>query len=328
MKAFGNTPLKVSGIGLGLAALGRPGYINIGHGKDLEANYKPEAMLENALEVMDTAYANGVRYFDVARSYGKGEEFLSHWIHQHKEREAIVVGSKWGYTYTADWQVKAEKHEVKEHSPEVLDRQWPISRELLGERLKLYHIHSATPDSGVLDNEQVLSRLWELKENGIVVGLSLSGEQQKETLEKAFTIKRGETQLFQSVQLSWNILEQSATDVIQKAAQKGFGIIIKEALANGRLTDRNEEPAFSDKKELLKTIAGKYSVGIDALSIAYVLSLPWISTVLSGATTKEQLISNLKAQHISLSPADIELVKGMAEPSAAYWKKRSELEWN
>lgn len=327
-KDFGNTPLKVSEIGLGLAALGRPGYINIGHGEDLNFNYQPEAMLESTLEVLDAAYGQGIRYFDVARSYGKGEDFLSHWIKKHKDIAEIVVGSKWGYTYTANWQVEAEKHEVKEHTLDVLNRQWPISRQLLGGRLRIYHIHSATPDSGVLDNEQVLSRLWELKQSGIVVGLSLSGKVQKDTLEKAFTIKRGEELLFQSVQISWNLLEQSSTEVIKKASQKGMGVIIKEALANGRLTDRNGDPAFSDKKDVLKAMAEKYKVGIDALSIAYILVQPWVSTVLSGATIKEQLLSNLKGLHVSLSREDIESLEGMAEPAEAYWKKRSELKWN
>ena len=111
---FGNTQLEVTKIGLGLAALGRPGYINLGHGKDLGFNYKPESMKGNAWNVLDTAFGLGIRYFDVARSYGKGEEFLGNWLKEKRIAENTVVGSKWGYTYTAAWQVEAEKHEVKE----------------------------------------------------------------------------------------------------------------------------------------------------------------------------------------------------------------------
>lgn len=325
---FGNTDLSVSEIGLGMAALGRPGYINLGHGHDLKANYQVEAMQENAQKVLEAAYALGIRYFDVARSYGKGEEFLGHWIQEHPGYEDIVIGSKWGYTYTADWKVKAEQHEVKEHSPEVLRRQWPLSRQLLGERLAIYHIHSATPESGVLDNTEVLDRLWALKNSGVVVGLSLSGPNQQETLEKALQIKNGNDLLFQSVQASWNILEKSAGAVLQKASQQGMGIIVKEALANGRLTARNHDPDFLSKKELLQTMAEKYTVGIDALSIAYVLQQTWANTVLSGASTEAQLLSNLQALQVQLDEEDVSLLKGMAEPAQEYWKKRSALAWN
>lgn len=330
MKAvvFGNTALKVSEIGLGMAALGRPGYINIGHGDDLKADYEVGAMQANALEVLETAYAQGIRYFDVARSYGKGEAFLSAWLKTQPDNKEIVIGSKWGYTYTADWKVEAEKHEIKEHSLEVLNKQWPLSKQLLGDRLAIYHIHSATPESGVLENEKVLDRLRELKCSGIIVGLSLSGPQQQDTLEKALSISCQGEALFRSVQVTWNVLEQSATKVLQKASQQGMGIIVKEALANGKLTDRNHDPDFSVKKKQLAAIAEKYRVGMDALSIAYILHQPWRSTVLSGASTREQLLSNLKASQVLLAKEDIATLDAMAEPAQEYWGKRAQLAWN
>lgn len=72
---LGRTDLSVSRMGLGLAALGRPGYINIGHADDLRHDYDIDAMRERAHVVLDAAWDAGVRYFDVARSYGRGEEF-------------------------------------------------------------------------------------------------------------------------------------------------------------------------------------------------------------------------------------------------------------
>lgn len=325
---FGNTTLKVSAIGLGMAALGRPGYINLGHADDLQSDYDVNRMQTNALQVLEAAYAQGVRYFDVARSYGKGEAFLAEWLSRHRQRKDILIGSKWGYTYTAAWQVEAEKHEVKEHSVEVLNRQWPESRQLLGEWLGIYHIHSATLESGVLENTQVLDKLWDLKDSGIIVGLSLSGKKQAEILDKALTIRRGGDRLFQSVQATWNILEQSATASLKTASEEGMGIIIKEALANGRLSDRNREPAFADKKKVLQAMSDKYNVGMDAISIAYVLRQPWAHTVLSGASTEAQLLSNLQAQHVQLSEEDAGTLGSLMETADQYWKRRTELPWN
>jgi aryl-alcohol dehydrogenase-like predicted oxidoreductase len=119
--SFGRTGLNVTPIGLGLAALGRPGYINLGHADDLKQNYEVEDMEQQAHTVLDTAWAGGVRYFDAARSYGRAEAFLASWLTSRQiGPEAVTVGSKWGYTYTAGWQIEADKHEVKDHSLPVL----------------------------------------------------------------------------------------------------------------------------------------------------------------------------------------------------------------
>src|SRR4051794_9409582 len=94
-----------SRIGLGLAAVGRPGYINLGRAGALPAGRTVEALRGRAHELLDLAYAAGVRYFDVARSYGRAEEFLAQWLRARPEVGNVVVGSKWGYTYTAGWRV-------------------------------------------------------------------------------------------------------------------------------------------------------------------------------------------------------------------------------
>ena len=80
LRPLGQTGLLVSPLGLGLAALGRPGYINLGHADDLGHQYDVTAMEAHAHAVLDAAWAAGVRYFDAARSYGRAEEFLGRWL--------------------------------------------------------------------------------------------------------------------------------------------------------------------------------------------------------------------------------------------------------
>ena len=127
------TRLGASRMGLGLAALGRPGYINLGHGSDLAGRTDEASMEQGAHVVLDAAYASGVRYFDAARSYGRAEAFLSDWLDRTGIAASdVTVGSKWGYTYTADWRVDATVHEVKELSLANLRRQLAESQELLG----------------------------------------------------------------------------------------------------------------------------------------------------------------------------------------------------
>lgn len=328
LRNLGRTSLQVTRMGLGLAALGRPGYINLDHSADLPARDIP-SMEAHSHVVLDSAWAAGIRYFDAARSYGRAEQFLASWLRQRDIQPGqVTIGSKWGYTYTADWQVKAEQHEVKEHSLPVLQRQIQESRGWLDRYLDLYQIHSATLDSGVLDNHAVLSELARLRDGGLAIGLSLSGARQAETLEKALTIVMAGRPLFAAVQVTWNLLEPSSSRVLQAASEAGLGVIVKEALANGRLTSRNQDPAFAAKMALLQRAAAEEDTTIDALALAAVLAQPWASIVLSGAATAAQLQSNVAAFQVKWSSDLADRLATLAEPVNEYWQTRSELDWN
>jgi aryl-alcohol dehydrogenase-like predicted oxidoreductase len=326
---FGSTRLLVTPLGIGLAALGRPGYINLGHAQDLSEDYAVEDMQSHAFAVLDEAWRQGVRYFDAARSYGRAEQFLGNWLRSREIKpEAVVVGSKWGYTYTAGWQVEAEKHEVKEHSLAVLRRQRQETEANLGNFLGLYQIHSATLESGVLDNQEVLAELERLKATGIAIGLTLSGANQAEVLYKALEIEFNGGLLFDSVQATWNLLERSVEPALRKAHAAGMGVIVKEALANGRLTDRNQEPDFEPKRKVLEQEARRLATTIDALALAVVIRRSWSDIVLSGAATIEQMRSNAGALEVQPDELAEERLLALVEPARQYWGARSELAWN
>jgi aryl-alcohol dehydrogenase-like predicted oxidoreductase len=306
----------VSEIGLGLAALGRPGYLNLGHGEDLGSERSVEALERRTHEVLDAAWGSGIRYYDAARSYGRAEEFLGSWLHACGiEPAAVTVASKWGYTYTADWQVDADPPEVKDLSVGQLRRQLGETRDLLGEWLSLYQIHSATLSSGVLDDDAVLAELAELRRGGLGIGLSVSGDEQPETVERAV-----ELGAFDAVQVTHNLLERSAGPALERAHAAGMRVVVKEALANGRLAARGGV-------ELLDTVAARLGTTADAVAIAALLARPWVDVVLSGAATVEHLRSNLRAHEIDWTPDLEEELGGLEEPSDAYWSRRSELAW-
>lgn len=329
LNLLGSTDLVVSHVGIGLAALGRPGYINIGHAEDLERNYDNEAMEARAHEMLDEAYKNGVRYFDAARSYGRAEEYLGNWLRAREiPPETVTVGSKWGYTYTAEWKVDAAAHEIKEHSLSVLQKQFEESRFNLGEYLNLYQIHSATMESGVLKNKSVLGELARLKSEGIAIGLSVSGFRQKEVIHQSAAQLVDGVRLFDSVQATWNLLEQSAGEALSDAKKMGIGIIIKEPLANGRLTIRNREPLFADRLNALNREAKRLKTTIDGLAIAAVLAQPWADVVLSGAARVDHLRSNLRAVDVMWDQEAESALDWIKESPESYWEERKGLSWN
>jgi aryl-alcohol dehydrogenase-like predicted oxidoreductase len=319
----------VSRLGLGLAALGRPGYINLGHAEDLAGGTDPAAMEERAHRLLDEARARGVRYFDAARSYGRAEEFLGSWLRGRAvPLGEATVGSKWGYTYTAGWRVDAEVHEVKDHSLATLRRQLGETRAQLGGRLDLYQIHSATLESGVLDDPAVLDELARLRAGGLRVGLSVSGPGQADTVRRALEVERDGRRLFSSVQATWNLLERSAGEALREAHGLGTGVIVKEALANGRLAGRDDDPGLVAGLRLLRAEAERHGVGVDALSLAAVLARPWADVVLSGAATTEQLRSNLRATAVAWDDAAEARLAALALDPRVYWSSRADLPWN
>ena len=327
-RILGRSGCAATPLGLGLAALGRPGYVNLGHARDLAGVTEADALARRAHAVLDAAFEHGVRYFDAARSYGRAEEFLADWLGlRGVAGGAVTVGSKWGYAYTANWRPDAAIHEVKEHSLEQLERQLAESRALLGSRLGLYQIHSATQESGVLDDRRVLERLARARDEGLAIGLSVTGPRQSETIRRAIGIEAGGRPLFATVQATWNLLEPSAGAALAEARRQGLGVIVKEGLANGRLTARNAEPSFARKRALLERAAANRGTTIDALALAAVRSRPFVDVILSGAATVDQLRSNLGALAVDLGAEADELIAQVAEPSAEYWQTRARLPW-
>ena len=305
LRPLAATGLEVTPIGFGLAAVGRPGYITLGREHDIGADRSVEALERRSHEVLSAAYDAGIRYFDVARSYGFAERFLASWLRQRGlAPAAVTVGSKWGYTYVGDWRVDARVHEVKDQSLAALRRQFEESRATLDGYLDLYQIHSATLESGVLDDQAVLAELNNMRASGLTIGLSVSGPRQAEVIRRALEVRVEGVNPFQSVQATWNLLEPSAGPALAEAHDAGWGVIVKEALANGRLASQ------------------------DRIAMAAALANPWVDVVLSGAVTVEQVRSNVMAATVQLAPDQLTELARMAEPPDQYWKERGQLAWS
>jgi aryl-alcohol dehydrogenase-like predicted oxidoreductase len=308
-------------IGLGLAAVGRPGYINLGRDHDLGEDRSVETLRARTHELLDAAYAQGVRYFDAARSYGRSEEFLADWLKSRPDVDDVVIGSKWGYTYTADWTTDAEKHEVKDHTLATYERQRAETAALLGDRLDLYQIHSVTPDSPALTDKELHAKLAEAAAQGLSIGFSTSGPAQAEAIRAALAVTVDGEPLFRTVQSTYNVLETSVAPALAEAHDAGLTVIVKEGMANGRL-------AAEHAPDAVRAIAEETGLGADAVALALVLRQPWAGVVLSGAATTAQLASNLHAAVIDLDEDQLTRLAALAEDPHVYWERRGQLPWH
>jgi aryl-alcohol dehydrogenase-like predicted oxidoreductase len=331
-------------LGLGLAALGRPGYVTLNHASDLGGRYEPQAMESHAHAVLDAAFDAGIRYVDAARSYGRAEDFLASWLRKRAIQPGqIVIASKWGYTYTADWSTTATQHEVKDHSLAAFERQLAESTERLGRYLSLYQIHSVTAESKTLDDKALIDAIARLRDRGIRAGLSVSGAGQAVAIRRSLEVRRDGERVFDSVQATWNLLERGAESALQDAHDAGMKVVVKETLANGRLSGKGEEgsgkgvegsgkgerdDAFSEPVARVRELAEGRGTTVETLALAAALARPWADVVLTGAATVGQIQSNIAALELADDAELEEQLRSASISSAEYWRARSSFSWN
>jgi len=321
----------VQHIGLGTAAIGRPQYINIKQEGSLpdrskKAEFDYHLFISQGMKVLEDAYQLGIRYFDTAPGYGAAEQILIDWL-KKKNDPTIEVATKWGYTYMANFDPKAAIHEIKDHSLNKLIEQWEKSKELMP-NLSTLQVHSATFESGILKDPSILKRLAELKsEYNLHIGITTSGHDQVEVLKYAMDIYAEEIPLFDIFQVTYNILDQSLVQILDEFVQSRRRIVVKEAMANGRLFRNSSFPHYTAVYDNLEKMAKKYKAGVDAVALRFCLDSIHPFMVLSGASQSIQIEENLRAKDFKLEEEDLTILKSFKLDPKLYWSERKQLSW-
>jgi aryl-alcohol dehydrogenase-like predicted oxidoreductase len=167
----------------------------------------------------------------------------------------------------------------------------------------------------VLEDPEVRAELDDLRASGVAIGLTTTGPAQHATIDRAIEVGG-----FDSVQSTWNLLERSAGPALARAHAAGLGVIVKEALANGRLTSRGAVTPFLE-------VARARATEPDALALAAVLAQPWVDVVLSGVADVATLRSNLGALDAVWDGTVEANLVGILEEPEAYWETRAALPW-
>jgi aryl-alcohol dehydrogenase-like predicted oxidoreductase len=318
-RPLGATGLQVSPVGLGLAALGRPAYIDLGRDADLGADRSVDALERRCHQVLDAAWSSGVRYLDAARSYGRSEAFLGSWLRSRRlDPSEVTVGSKWGYTYVGDWRMDADTHEVKDHSLAALTRQTAESRALLGDHLDLYQVHWPNP---LVPQRSTMAGMRTLQAGGLVrqVGVSNYGLRRWRAAEAA----QGGPVVSNQVRYSL-LTRRPERELLPHAAAAGRLIVAYSPLAQGVLAAkytadtapggvrsgnllfsaenlRRAEPVLAALREL----ARGHQATPAQVALAWLLAQkPWIVPI-PGTRRVERLDENLAAATLELTADDL-----------------------
>jgi aryl-alcohol dehydrogenase-like predicted oxidoreductase len=118
-------------------------------------------------------------------------------------------------------------------------------------------------------------------------------------------------------------------------------VVVKESLANGRLTgeagsgkreegkaNRNDVDFFSSSVARIRELAESRGTTIEMLALAAALARPWADVVLTGAATVGQIQSSVAAREIAYDPGLEEQLHSVPVSSIEYWRARSAFRWN
>jgi len=312
-RKFGNTELVVSEIGFGAWAIGGGAMIgntSIGWG---------DADDVVSVRAIQTALDAGINFFDTADIYGLGhsEEILGKAL---RNDDSLIIATKVGNVarndqftidYSKDYILKACEQSLKRLKREAID---------------YYQLHSARVDH--LEKGECIEAMQELQKEGKIRYWGLSLNTFDPFPEAEFLMKH---YLGNGFQLVLNILNQKALPVLEKANEKGYGVIARMPLQFGLLTgkfdvgssfpvndhrhSRLTKEVIINSTEALKPVwelCQKYKLTKTQLALSYVLSYPGVSTIIPGIRTPEQVIQNTTGL-ARLDNADMKMIEALGK---------------
>lgn len=279
-RPLGNVPLLVSEVGLGTAQLA-----NV-DGQHSGSKY---ISLEDARKVLSAAIDAGVSFFDTSDQYGAAESLLGELPRSVKDQ--VVIATKAGLR--SDGSRDFSQAYIRGQVDRSLKR-------LAVERIDLFQLTKPTrqqlQEEGLLGLLADLKRVGKIEYAGVVVGDEDAGDA---------CIASGSVDC---LQVLYNLLYTRAEGLVERASQRGLGVVIRSPLSSGLLSgnythettfpDHDERSAyfsgraFLERIEILQNLQRELRVPDASLleySLRFILSNPHVSVVIPGASTVGQL---------------------------------------
>ena len=258
--------------------------------------------------VVDAALDHGVTLFDTADSYGDGasEDVLGRALGSRRDR--VLVATKFGMGDHADehWGAHGSRRYVRRAVEASL-------RRLGTDYIDLYQLHRPDP---ITPLDETLEAMSQLVTEGKVRYIGSSNLSAWQVTQADWVARSSGTQRFVSAQNEYSLYNRTAEDELVPACEAaGVGILPYFPLAYGLLTGKyqrgNAAPAGSrlaspgqasrleradwDRIEALQAYAAEHEVSLLTLAIGGLAAQPAVASVISGATTPEQVAANVEA---------------------------------
>ncbi len=271
---------------------------------------------KRAEELMGIAYDQGINFFDNAEVYalGESEKMMGRVLHKKKwDRTSYILSSKvffgWRGEKNKPNQMGLSRKHVIEGCHEALQR-------LQVDYLDLYFCHRADKNTPIEETVLAMNTLiqqgkilyWGTSEwSGVeimeahriaekyrIIGPTM--EQPQYNLFEREKIENEYLPIFQHVGMGTTIWSPLATGLLTGKYNDGIPKNSRfDTKGMGFLVDRWLHKDKIDKVKKLATLAKELDISLAQLSLAWCATNPNVSTVILGATKKEQLIENLKS---------------------------------
>ena len=301
---FGKTGLAVSDVGYGAWGIGKGMWVGADDSESLQSLH---AARDAGVNFFDTAlvYGDGHSEQLIARAFGKSPDIvIASKVPPRNYVWEVKLGSPLNATFPRD---------------HVFDSLEKTLRSLGREQIDIYQFHTWNDDWAGDSEWRETVRL--LKSSGKVrfVGISIQNHQ------PANVLKALDTDLIDSVQVIYNIFDQSPEDeLFPYCEQHGIGVIVRvpfdEGALTGKLTPDTEFPAGdfrnnyfkgNRKQEVWDAVqAIVHDIGINiselpALALGFCLTPTAVSTVIPGMRSLRHVAANVAASDAGPLPPDV-----------------------
>ncbi|MFW5691346.1 MAG: aldo/keto reductase family protein [Chloroflexota bacterium] len=311
-RRLGSAGMKVSSISIG-------GWINFGEGKVAE---------DKARAVIETAYDQGMNFFDIADIYGRGDaETQIGAILRQYPRHTLVISSKVFWPMSDDIN---DRGLSRKHIMESIDK----SLERIGtDYLDIYFCHRPDPETPIVETARAMN---DLITQGKVLYWGTSEWEGYQIAEAYEICMRHGWNLPQTEQPQYSMLHRDRVEntIFPVTEPRGIGVVPWSPLGMGMLTGKYDEGIPEDsrfaredwaakrfindenrqKVKALKPIADDLGITRAQLALAWCLRTPAVSSVITGATRPEQVVDNARAGEVTLTPDVVEAIEKILNP--------------
>jgi aryl-alcohol dehydrogenase-like predicted oxidoreductase len=326
-RQYGRSGLRVSALSLGAMTFGEAqGFMKGVHSDDAEARRVFDAALAAGLDTVDTA--NGY-------SEGRSEELLGEWM--KGRRHAVTLATKCRFP-TLGGTAPMHPNESGLSRQSIIWNCEQSLRRLQTDYVDLYQVHM---QDRTVPIEETLRALDDLQRAGKVRYIGCSNYTGYRLVESLWAADRRNTARYDGVQLQWSLVARDAErEVVPAALSNGLGLLVWSPLGRGFLSGKyrkGEPPPQGTRLEAWKdswaatateanwrtldavlAVAQRRETTPSAVSLAWLLQKPEVSSVIVGARNLLQLKENLKALEVKLSADDLKQLDEVSKPNWGY----------